>query len=202
MTLGQFQEIYKVQKSDIDREEKLTEMVAILANKTVNEVEAMKVPDFEKLAIKVKEALREPLVTQKPEEALNGYHKPEKLIGGYGITYELGKLDRGQYVTVMHFLQGDYIENAHLILASITYNQKTLQHESDRHQQIADELQEVDLAIIAPCLLFFCHVFETSIKSLGSYLGKQLTKGKNPQEASYLLTTLTAALDGYSMQSR
>ena len=90
MTLGQFQEIYKVQKSDIDREEKLTEMVAILANKTVNEVEAMKVPDFEKLAIKVKEALREPLVTQKPEEALNGYHKPEKLIGGYGITYESG----------------------------------------------------------------------------------------------------------------
>ena len=177
-------------------------MVAILAGKTVNEVEAMKVPDFEKLAIKVKEALREPIINQKPEEAVNEYPTPEKVVAGYGITYEMGKLDRGQYVTVMHFLQGDYIENAHLILASITYNPKTLKHEPERHQQIADELQGVDLAIIAPCLLFFCRVFETSIKSLGSYLAKELTKGKNPQEKSYLLTTLTAALDGFSTQSR
>ena len=193
MTLGQFQEIYKISRSDIDEEDKMTEMVAAMTGRTPNEVDSLSIPEFNQLAAQVKEALSKPL----PDA------KATPVIIGHGITYEPAKLNRGQYVTLNHFLKGDVLENAHLILASVSYNPKTKQHEPDRHNEIAEALQSAPLEQVVAACLFFCQVFETSIKGLGSYLGKELTRGmRSHHDRAVMLRILMDVLDGYTMQSR
>lgn len=193
MTLGQFQEIYKIHKSDIDREDKMTESVAILSGKTVREVEAMPVPEFNKLAKEVRDSLTKPV----------NIGKPEREILDYGICYEPAKLTRGQYVTLQHFLQGDWYENAHLILASITYNPKTGEHEADKHQEIAERLAGVEVEYILPSCVFFCQLYENSMTGLGSYLVKELRKAvRDPKDLATALSALTNALDGFTMLNR
>lgn len=188
LTLGQFQEIWKVHKSDLDPEEKLTEMVAILAGKTVNEVDQLTIPEFNNLANQVKEVLTQEFKTDKPQKELYGH----------GICYEPGKLSRGQYVTLMHFMKGDVVENAHLILASITYNPKTKKHEAERHAEIAEYLQDAPVRLVLPVCFFFSKMFVDSMNSLKSYLvAEMMKKGVSPRIALDYLTTLMDGLDGF-----
>lgn len=188
LTLGQFQEIWRIHKSDIDQEEKLTEMVAVLAGKTVNEVDQLTIPEFNSLAGQVKEILSQDFKTDKPHrEILN-----------YGICYEPAKLSRGQYVTLMHFMKGDVVENAHLILASITYNPKTKKHEADKHAEIAEHLQDAPVVHVLPVCFFFSKMFVDSMNSLKSYLvSEMMKKGASPRIALDYLTTLMGGLDGF-----
>lgn len=188
LTLGQFQEIWRIHKSDIPDEEKLTEMVAVLTGKTTNEVDQLTIPEFNKLAAQVKEILTKEFKTDKPSrEILN-----------YGICYEPAKLSRGQYITLMHFMKGDVIENAHLILASITYNPKTKKHEADKHAEIAEHLQDAPVAHVLPVCFFFSKMFAASMNSLRSYLAAEMMKkGLSPRMALDYLTTLMDGLDGF-----
>ena len=193
ITVGQFQELWKINKSDLDPEEKLTEMVAAISGKTTNEVDQLTVPEFNKLAKEVKEILSQPL----PDS------KPPKTLCGYGITYEPARLNRGQYVTVLHFVKGDVVENCHLILASLTYDPKTGKHDSERHKEIAEQMQEAKLVDVYPATVFFCELFKVSMKSLQSYLVKELmTKGAKPGMAVEAVSSLMTGLDGFLMPSR
>ena len=188
LTLGQFQEIWRIHKSDIQDEEKLTEMVAVLSGKSPNEVDQLTIPEFNKLAAQVKEILSQEFKTDKPQRELCGY----------GVCYEPAKLSRGQYVTLMHFMKGDVVENAHLILASITYNLKTKKHESDKHQEIAEALQDAQVSEVLPVCFFFSKLFVDSMSSLKSYLvAEMMKKGMSPRIALDYLTTLMDGLDGF-----
>lgn len=193
ITVGQFQEIYKISKSDIDSEEKLTEMVSVLSGKPVSEVEEMPLTEFNNLAKQIQEVLRQPLPTKKPQQKINGY----------GITYEPAKLNRGQYVTVSHFMSKDVVENCHLILASLTYNPKTGKHESDKHAEIAEKMQDAKLADVYPATVFFCQLFADSMMALEDYLTRQLVKpGMNPMKVNQQIQLLMKDLGGFITQSR
>jgi hypothetical protein len=76
LTLGQFQEITALQKSNQSEEDKMTEMVAILTWKSPREVDEMNIVDFNRAAQEVITSLSAPL----PEE------KPSRIINGVGIT--------------------------------------------------------------------------------------------------------------------
>ena len=176
MTLGQFQEIYKISRSDIDEEDKMTEMVAAMTGRTPNEVDSLSIPEFNQLAAQVKEALSKPLPDAKATPVINGH----------GITYEPAKLNRGQYVTLNHFLKGDVLENAHLILASVSYNPKTKQHEPDRHNEIAEALQSAPLEqVVAACLFFLSSLRDFNI-GCGELFGQGTDEGddESPRQGS------------------
>jgi hypothetical protein len=190
MTLGQFQEIYKVQKSDMDAEDKMTEMVAIMTGKTGKEVEEMSIPDFNTIAGAVTAFLKAPI----PEK------KPQRQLAGWQILYEPGKMTRGQYVTMMHFMGGDIVENAHLIMACLALDPKTKKHPADRHAQIADAMQDVVFSDIYPACLFFCQLFAASMTGLESYLARQLmARGMSPTMARQQIRTLMEGLAGSIM---
>lgn len=183
ITLGQFQEIHKLQKADMDMEEKTTEMVAVVAGKTANDIEEMSLIEFNKLANKVVELLQKPI----PQG------KPQPLIAGYPITYEPAKLTRGQYVTLAHFMKMDVVENAHNIMASLV-------HDGD-HQEIADKMQKEPMENILPACVFFCELYKTSILGLRSFLVKEMLKKKIPmRKCQEMLKDLTTGLDGFTMQ--
>ena len=189
LTLGRFQEIYKISKSDLEDEEKMTEIVACMSGMTVAEAEALPYIDFNTKAREAKEILSANI----PET------KPKKQLAGWGITYEPANLTRGQYVTVQHFMSGDPIENAHLILASISYDLKTKKHQEDKHLEIAEKFQELDMADILPSCVFFCQLFAASMKGLQNFLARELKKkGKNPKAVASLIN----ALGGIITQNR
>ncbi len=193
ITLGQFQEIYKINKSDLPDEEKLTELVSAISGKTANEVDNLTIPEFNTLAKQVTTILSTPL----PES------KPQRTICGYGITYEPAKLTRGQYITVNHFVSKDTVENAHYILASITYDLKTNKHEAEKHSEIAEKLQDAKLAEVLPACVFFCKLFTASMKGLENYLIRKLvSKGMKPKIAVEIMKDSMKGLDGFITQSR
>ena len=192
LTVGQFQEIYKIQKAEMDTDEKMTEMVAILSGKTVSEVDDLPLPEFNNLAREIGKVLSQPMPTPKPS----------RVIKGYGITYEPAKLNRGQYVTVNHFMKGDPIDNCHLILASLTYDIKTGKHEAERHAEIAEGLQDANFVDVYAACLFFSQLFTVSIRGLGSYLESEVAKKMNPEEAKRVMRILMAGLGGSTMQNR
>lgn len=192
ISVGMFQELWKINKSEIDVEEKMTEMVAVLSNKTTNEVDSMTIPEFNVLAKQVQDILSEPLPNNKP---------PKKLCG-YSICYEPGKLTRGQYITVLHFMKGDIIENCHFILASLALDDDG-KHPSDQHNSIAEAMQAAKLVDIYPACLFFCDLFKVSMESLQSFLVKELMeKGAKPATAIQAISDLMSGLDGFTMLSK
>jgi hypothetical protein len=193
LTLGQFQEITALQKSNQSEEDKMTEMVAILTWKSPREVEDMNIVDFNKSAQEVIAYLSTPL----PEE------KPSRIINGVGITYEPAKLNRGQYITVNHFIKQDVIANAHNILAALSYNVKTGQHEPDRFSEIAESLQSAPMRTAVATCLFFCNLYAASMKTLKNFLEEEMTKkgmsrAKIQEEMNHLMTVL----DGFTTQSK
>lgn len=191
MKLVQLQKIYRINKSELPEEDKMTEMVACLSGKSTEEVEELLLPDFNKLASQVRDALANEIPVQKPK----------KVICGHGITYEPSKLNRGQYITVNHFMGKDVIENAHLILASISYNPKTGKHEDEKHEEIAKDFLEADMTDVLAACVFFCQLFESFIKSLRSYLVKEST-WKMSLKQREAMTVLMKDLAGFTMLSR
>jgi len=193
ITLGQFQELHRISKSDMEIEDKETEMVAVITGKTVNEVELMTVPEFQTISREINQILQAPI----PEA------KASRTICGIGITYEPARLNRGQYVTVNHFTSKDVIENAHNILAAISYDTKTGKHEADKHADIAERLQDAKLVDVLPTCLFFCQLFESSMKGLQNFLiQKLIAKGVKPMTAYQTITTSIQGLGGFITQNR
>lgn len=193
LTLGQFQEIFAIQKSEMNEEDKMTEMVAAVTGKSVHDVEEMPIMEFNKLSKQVVKHLSEPL----PEG------KPKRILAGVGITYEPTKLNRGQYITVNHFMGKNIIENAHNILAALSYNPKSGKHEPDKFKEIAESFQDVAIADVLPSCLFFCNLYGTFMKTLESYLAAQMMmKGVPMKEAKEAMKILTTVSDGFIMQSR
>lgn len=193
LTLGQFQEILYLQKSDISEDEKMTEMVAILLRKSVKEVDEMPVLVFNQQAKIINEYLRMSL----PDDS------PKRIINGVGITYEPAKLNRGQYVTVNHFISKDIIDNAHNILAALSYNPKTGNHEPDKFSETAALLQDAPMRDVVSTCLFFCNLYAASMKALKNFLAAELIMKKVPKKkAIEAVEGLMTALDGYTTQSR
>jgi len=193
LTLGQFQEITALQKSNQSEEDKMTEMVAILTWKSPREVDEMNIVDFNRAAQEVITSLSAPL----PEE------KPSRIINGVGITYEPSKLNRGQYITVNHFIKQDVISNAHNILAALSYNVKTGQHEPERFTEIAELLQSAPMQTVVSTCLFFCNLYAASMKTLQNFLEEEMTKkGMSRETIQKELTHLMTVLDGFTTQSK
>jgi len=193
ITLRQYQSLYAITKSELDEWDRVTESVAVVTGKTSREVEDMPVMEFNTQAKIVTDILTtEIIIAAKKIIEVNGR--------SYGILYEPSKLTRGQYVTIQHFLQGDLIDNCHLIMASLTYNPKTKKHEAERHNEIAEDFKDVDFAIIYSACVFFCDLFKTFIKSLQDYLVKE-TK-MNKMEVQKILGDFSSVMDGFIPQSK
>jgi hypothetical protein len=195
ITVGQFQMLYRISKDEgLHYLDKVTESVAVLSGKTVRQVEDMDMQEFNKLATRVTEILTKEIVSE-PKRVLKVNGKM------YGITYEPAKLRAGQYIEIQHFLQGDFIENLHYILASLTYPvKKTLfglrkgKNNSMNHEQISFDMQDVKMIDAYSACVFFCEVLKVSIEGLRDYLAKET--GMKKQEIQELLTGFTQSMDG------
>lgn len=193
ITVGQYQELYAIQKSDLDELDKITESVSVLSGKTARELDEMPVVEFNKLASKLNEALSCDLPKTNPKKFI----ECEKSV--YGLYYEPSQLNRGQYVTVLHFMNGDVISNCHLIMASITYNPKTKKHEAEKHTSIAEDIKSAKFIDVYAACVFFCSLLKNSINSLQGFLEKETSrKGVKKEIVRRVLMDLLIVMDGFT----
>ncbi len=195
MKVLQYQELYRIAKSEVDEMEKVTESVAVLTGKTTREVDEMPVTEFNRLA---NQATQELQVEIKPDPQKSFDVNGKK----YYLLYEPGKLTRGQYVTLQHFLQMDVIENCHYLLACLTYDPKTKKHESDKLEEIAQDILDADFKVVYSACLFFCQLFTAFISSMWVYLEKEMRGAMTKKEMSVLLTGFKSVMDGFAMPKR
>lgn len=203
LTVGQFQALYAVQKSNQDELDKITDCVAILTGKTSAEVDDMPLSEFNAISAQIRQIFSQPMPEAKAKQIIKANGKE------YGITYTPGKLRAGQYVEYQGWIQGDLVDNLHMILASISYPVKKYGflrrkgvNDSSKHEHVANDFKEAKFIDVYGACLFFCELLKGSIKALEGFLVKELKGIKTTKEVKQLVTDLLNSLDGFTPQNR
>ena len=127
ITLSQFQLINSINESkDFDEMDKLLYTTGAIFDFTENQMVDMGAEKVKKYIAKTTYLFEHPF--QK---------KPYKRIGKYFLEYNIERLRFGQFVEITYFVQGDVLENAQSILASISHL-PFLKNNSDNHRKISD----------------------------------------------------------------
>ena len=101
--------------------------------------------------------------------------KPYNRIGRYCIDYDVDRLRFGQYVELTHFLQGNIIDNASMILASVAHL-PLLKNKSEHHQRVSGYFLDQPITKVVGSVKYVIEMFGIGISSdyrtssLGSFV--------------------------------
>jgi hypothetical protein len=200
MTVEQFQKLSKVQELDLPEEEKATLYVKAMTGLSEGEINRMQVKKFNKLCAKVQAAF-----AAKNYDLENGKPRKFKMVNGtmYRFNYDLKRPpnNAGRYIEVATYAS-DIIGNLHLIMATMATPYKWLKPtkpESWQHEQIANDMKQLDFAVAYHAAVFFCGVFNKSMTALQPYLIQELSREMNPEQAKEILQASLKVLDGFTM---
>lgn len=202
LTVGQYQQLYAIAKSDTDELEKSLQSVAVLTNQTIEQVEDMPLIEFNALNRKIVSSINSLRLNTHPVSFLKANGRL------YQVNYKIGTLRAGQNTELQAWLkEKDFIDNLDKILASCVVPVKKYlwvylpgRNDSKKHEQFCEDMQAVDFSEAYGCVVFFCKLFAASIKGIQPYLEKQLKKaGTTNHEKT--LTDLMKILDGYTTPS-
>ena len=195
LTVRQYQQLYSINTSKDEPEDKLTQSLCVLTGLTERGVGEMLLPEFNQVSSELAKIF---------SKDINGRPKTFISVNGirYGINYLPASLSSGQYVSIETWMAEGIIDNLHKIMATIVYEvkgwgvfKKRLKYNSDNHPQVAEALLECKFIDVHSACVFFLKLWKDSISSLVPYLEKELkAKGMKSKE---LRTILERGLDGY-----
>lgn len=195
ITLGQYQELYAIHKSNADEIDKAVQSVSVLTGMSERQIEDMPVVEFNQLSKTVLTAFEIAKLNNKPSKELKANGKR------YRVNYITNKLSAGQYIEVQEWLKGDVIQNADKILASICnevkgrWFKKVKKYDGSVHQNVCNDMREVSFNDAYGSVVFFCQIFKGSIEATRDYLIKE-----NPEKAKEiqkLMMDFSFVMDGY-----
>jgi hypothetical protein len=204
LTVGQYQALYAIAKSEDEELEKSLQSVAIITGKTQDEVEAMPLNEFNALNRQIVSSINSLRLNTKPVSFLKANGRL------YQVNYKIGTLRAGQNTELQHWLkEKDWIVNMDKILASVVVPVKKYlwvklpqKNNSNDHSKVCEDMQDVDFSEAFGCVVFFCKLFIGSIKAILPSLEKDLmAKGKTKAEVQTLVMGLTKTLDGFTTQN-
>lgn len=195
ITVQQFQKIHELTKyTDLGDIERIEQVICILFDKTIKQVEEIRISEFNKLA------------KQCGEIMIGGIPgKPEKYIkvgkNRYAINYDPTKLRTRQYVEILHFSDKP-IEHMHLIMASIVepvnWYGKRLKNESENHEIIASDLLYAPVINVYHSCVFFCKLYVNLIENIKPYLiHEMMRRGAKMEQAKELLNNSQRVMAGF-----
>jgi hypothetical protein len=201
ITVEQYQQIARVQAEPLEDMDKLIAVIGIIYDKTESQVNDLPVPLFHRLTAEVNELFSKGLQTNIPGKYIkaNG-HK-------YRMIYKAAKITYGQWTEIMHFLNGDLIQNLHLLAASIAGPVKygiTHKNNSDQHEAVATDFLQANFAQTYNAVVFFCLTLTNLEKAMPDFLEspsqmiQDLRKQLNPENQ----TDSQKDTDGYTVQRR
>lgn len=194
ITLGQYQGVYKIMKSDMEELDKQLNITALLLNKTPYEIENLSVSDFNKTAKELAFVFTEKIPVIQAKKII----KTAK--NRYAINYDVSKYSVRQYVETKHFLTSDFIDNIHLILASnvekVKYKVFKSKNSGEDHRKVAEDLLNAKFIDVYHSTLFFCQLLKASINGIADYLEK-MTSMRLKNERILVSTLLRKSMDGF-----
>lgn len=176
-------------------------LVSVMFNKSIYEVEAMTNLEFKS---KLKEL--EFLNTEIP-------YNPKKYINAdgnlYRLIYDVRKIrnakqfiksmSAGEIITIKQ-LSSDFIDNVHKIFACMVVPQKKIlgirfdkKYNPKEVEAYSEDILYAKIVDVHSTCLFFCRVFEAQIKSLLTFLAKDM-KEEEQQKVADLVKTLDGFL--------
>jgi hypothetical protein len=183
---------------EMDELDKSILLVQTLLDKSQFEVETMKVKKFNKVCAEINksfEIFNQKLQEDKPKQIVKANNK------WYFLNYEITKkpMNAGRYVEVASF-SNDIIGNLHKILASMANPMewtlkglKLKKYDATEHEQISEDMLHLDFSVAYHAAVFFCALFNESIKALLHSL--ELPKEKK-EEANQIVQNLTKVMVG------
>lgn len=194
VTVSKFQELYQISLMELTDLEKSTLFVQALTGLSPEKVDSMNVRKFEKVCAKVTKSFNS--LTEKIKGG-----KPKNWIWANGrlyfLSYDITKMNAGDYVEIAAFGQ-DVIGNLHKILATMATPCKLglkgiVKVERD-HEDISNDMLELDFETAYQMSVFFCAVFKNSINSILSSLSQEDWKLAEAPLKDFLRVS-----DGYTM---
>ena len=199
LTVGQYQQLYAIAKSDEDELDKSLQSVEIITGKSA---EDMPLNEFNKLSREIVSSINSQRLNTSPVSFLKSGNKL------YQVNYKIGTLRAGQNVELQAWLkEKDWIRNMDKILASVVVPIKKYlwvrlpgKNQSENHEQVAEDMQAVDFSEAFGCVVFFCKIFAGSINAILPSLAKQMPKMER-QKLLTLQTDLMKTMDGFTTQN-
>jgi hypothetical protein len=173
LTLGQYQQLYAIGKSESDETDKAVECVSVLTGLPRWEVEEMPITDFNKVSAELTTIFSD-FKSDKPKNKI--------VLGGKKYLVQLNprKLTAGQYIDIQHFLKGNNIENMHKVIACLVLPLKRFgrvgNYDAKNHEQISEQVRELPFANIHATCVFFLNLWRASTGVMQDYLKSQLKK--------------------------
>jgi len=157
ITLGKYQQIEQINKTEIPEIDKVLHTACIVFDKTEYEIDNEKPVRVVKMINKIKSVFEKPLNVR----ACNR-------IGKYTINYDVSRITFGQYIELSFFFSNGIEKNIQYILATMS-NRWKRKHSTRDHREKAEYFlnQPVELAIGALTKIQECYnLFNSRYKSL------------------------------------
>lgn len=199
ISVQQFQDIHRLSLStELDEMDKVTRTIAILYNKTENEVDNLPMGEFNRLA-KGCSFLFTDTVPGKSEKYI--YSGTKK----YGIIYDPKKLKHRQYVEVVHFGEKP-IDNMHLIMASLVQPIKWgfwKSNKTENHEAVAQDMLQARVIDVYHSCVFFCKLYGNLIEVIKASLVRgMMSRGLTKDQAESLVQASRQAIAGFTQQEK
>ena len=188
----------------LQKTEGLTELdiavksLAILTNRTENQIDSLSIKDLNKELIKIK-FITDTAPEPKPVDFIKLKNKR------YRCIYDVRKIPYARYLETK-FFGSDVALNIHKIAASMIMPMKLTwrgwklaKYNASSHDEYAQDLLEAPFEEVYGSIVFFCQVFADSIRSLEDYFKEELmAMGMTTVEAGTMITTLCESMDGFT----
>lgn len=194
LTVGQYQELYQINRGEDDDLDKSIAFVAVLTGLTRWEVEELPLSDFNKVAKEIGTIFSEQPLNTKLRKSFVLFGKK------YRVIYNIRKLTTGQYIDLQHFISGNVIENLHKIIACliipVSWWSKE-KYDAENHEIISEGVQDLNFMEVNAICVFFLSLWSNSIKALEPYLLNQIQR----KGMTLSRTDLQKIMHGYTMQN-
>lgn len=137
ITLGKYQQIERINKTDLPDIDKVLHTACIVFDKTEHEVNNEKPAKVLKMIKKIHRVFEKPLNAKVCDR-----------IGKYVVNYDISRITFGQYIELSFFIANGFDKNIHYILATMS-NRWMRKHTSRNHRERAEYFlsQPVELII-------------------------------------------------------
>lgn len=193
ITVGQYQQVFRImQDTAFDEFEKEVQIAALLSGHTEREVEALTLEEYKLLKQRVGFAF----------ESIPAMPQRMKKWKQYAFIYDIRKLTAGRYISIQHFINGAdkkpeiLVNNLHHLAACLVDPEGG--YRAEDHEQYAADMLECPFVALYHSMVFFCNLYNLSIRTLLPYLEAEAkAKGATKEQIAAALTPLSKGLAGY-----
>lgn len=177
LTVGQYQELYRIHKSDMDTVDKTVASVSLLTGTPRWEVEECSLRDLNAKAAEIVRLFTEqtPLPKIKSRVKLNGQL--------YELTLDANKITAGQYIDLQYFISQGVIVNLHRIIACLLTPIKKYgpyvvrgRYNGEKHESVAEAVLGMNFLQANAVSVFFLNLWNNTIVAMEDYLVEEVMK--------------------------